>query len=286
MEQNDDLRQAYYYIKNIYEEENISIQYLDKITVCDKWNCVFTKSGNVGMAFNFTGEHAVHNDVFEINEFIKLKSYVNKNLFDFVEGLLSLKGLQMRSVSLATLNALSQSISTPKHFRKREISFLDPQDFSFIKPSDIVTLIGYGGVIDRIYGKCKEFHVLDMRPTHLLRSLSIGENIEYGPTGINFHPANENKEILSKSDVVIMSGCTIVNGTFKELIKYSTKARIIGMFGPSAQITPRFLFENGLNYVVTSKVINTKGLYSSIMNPFCSKDSLHSNMESYAVNLS
>jgi uncharacterized protein (DUF4213/DUF364 family) len=283
MKENSDFIAAYCKIKDIYEKTNTSSGVLEKIGFCNKWNSVFATGGQAGIAFNFTGEHAVYGPVSDFKPFISLQRYIGKSLFEFTEYLLSLSGIQMRSICLAALNALSQPINSPEQLKNRGICLRDSDDFNFVRHDDIVTVVGYGGIERKFQGRCKEIHVLDMRHKSNLQTLTVGETIEYGPSGVFFHSAEENREILPKSDIVIMSGCTLVNGTFKELIEYSQKARIIGMFGPSGQIIPDFLLNCGINYILSCRIIQPNGLYSRIMDVFYPGNVFREYTKPYAV---
>ncbi|AFS78926.1 hypothetical protein DUF364 [Gottschalkia acidurici 9a] len=283
MKTNEDLKLAYKQIKSIYEKMNKEPGVLEKFTFCNKWNIAYTSDNYVGIAFNFTGEHAVYGDYVDYNELEKIQSYIGKNLFEIIEHLLAYSGIQARSNCLAMLNALSQAISSQEQLKERGIQLVDPNEFSFVDKNDIVTVIGYGGVINKLYGKCKELHVIDMRPKSSLQTLIIGKDVEYAPKDITFHTVREDKEITQNSDIVIMSGCTLINGTFREIIENSKKAKIIGMFGPSGQIIPEYLFDNGINYIISSRVTQPEKLFNHLRNPFYGGGMIHEYMESYAI---
>lgn len=275
---NEDLKNAFHQICEKYEKENKSIGKLKKIGFRNKWNYVITEDNLFGMAFNFSADHAVYGQVDNMEQFIKLKPFIGKNIADFVEYLLSEYDIQMRSICLAVLNALSGPLIEGN---SDTVAFNESYDF--IKPEDVVTIIGYGGVVGKIYGKCKELHISDMRPSYLLNTLTIGEDIVYGPEKITFHSETENEKVLAKSDIVIMSGCTLVNGTFKEIIDYSKKARVIGMYGPSAGIIPEFLFENGINYISSSRIKGNTELEYQFANSLDMSYSTKSCMIPYAI---
>lgn len=281
---NSDLREAYYLIKNIYQRLEIEPPLLKQVVFLKKWNFVCAESGEIGVAFNFTGEHAVYGSEINFDYFIELQVHLGRDLFEFIEYLLNSSEIQMRSVCLATLNLLSQAISSNQELVARGISLVTTHDFSFINSEDVVTVVGYGGVIDKLYGNCKELNVLDMRPKSSLQTLIIGEDIEYGPQGITFYSTTESQEVLNRSDIVMLSGCTLVNGTCKELVAQATKARVKGVFGPSGQIVPEFLFKLGINYISSNRFIKSIKFYRQFTNPvYQLKNKLHQQLESYVV---
>lgn len=280
---NEDLQEAYVLIREMYRSKGMVPGKVKKIGYRNKWNYVLAGENQSGIAFNFTGDHAVYGEVEDLEQFINLRPYIGTNLWELVEFLLGQPGLQMRSLCLAALNALSDPLTNPDSLQERGIIASEEEDYDFVSKEDIVTVIGYGGIVSQVYGRCQELHVNDMRPKRALQTLAIGEKIEYGPEKIIFHPAEENAEVLGKSNVVLMSGCTIVNGTFQELIAYAKQARIIGMYGPSAQIIPDFLLGKGLNYISSRRIVNHSGIEDRLMNALDLGGAFKSDMKAYYV---
>lgn len=282
IESNTDLINAYLQIQNKYKAAKKSIGKLKKIGFRNKWNYVITEDDQVGLAFNFTGEHAVYGPIDDMEPFIRLQPYVGKTLTELVEHLLSKPDIQMRSICLAVLNALSQPL-IDDYLHENSFTLWETENLDFIKPEDVVTIIGYGGIAARIYGKCKELHISDMRPRYMLNTLAIGERVEYGPEKIIFHPAADNEQILAESDIVMITGCTLVNGTFPELVKFSKKARVIGAYGPSAGIIPDFLLGCGFNYISSSRMISGSQLEYQLANSLDLAECFKSCMKSYII---
>lgn len=250
-----DFEAAFDQIRTIYTQLGMTAGDLTRIGFRNKWNYVLAENDQAGLAFNFTADHAVYGAVTDMEQFTRLQKYIGRNLTDFTEALLREKGIQMRSLCLAALNALSQPLLEKRSLSERGITAEDSESFDFISVDDIVTIVGYGGIYSSIYNKCKELHITDMRPKTALQTLTIDKEIRYGPPKITFHGADENEAVISKSDVLIMTGCTLVNGTFRELIQYAKKARIIGMYGPSAAIIPEYLTAQGINWISSSRVM-------------------------------
>lgn len=280
---NADLGMAYSQILQEYEKRNMKTGSLRKIIYRNKWNIVITDEQQTGMAFNFTADHAVYGPVDDMEQFINLQPYIGRRMNDFIEHLLSKSDIQMRSLCLAALNALSRPLIGDTTQTGTFAVALIPESLDFILADDVVTVVGYGGPVARIIGKCRELHVMDIRPKHRLYNLTVGETIEYGPEGIIFHPAKENENILAGSDIVLLTGSTLVNGTYQELISYSRKARVIGMFGPSAGMIPAFLLNRGINYISSSKVSAGPQLEYCLSNAFDLTSTFKECMRPYLV---
>ncbi len=131
-------------------------------------------------------------------------------------------------------------------------------------PDDVVSLIGYGGMVENVIGRCREVHVADMRPPELLLTTIIGDRIEYAPSPVTFHGPDEDEAILGRSDVAILTASSLVNGTIDDLLRYSSKARVTGLYGPSASVIPDVLFESGVDFVMSHRVADPELFRNSL----------------------
>ncbi|HZK57840.1 MAG TPA: DUF364 domain-containing protein [Clostridia bacterium] len=285
MKRPNPLIEAYDYIKNTYETEAMVPGNLEKIIFSSKWSGVFAERDQIGMAFNFTGDHSVYGPVGDISSIENLKQFVGKSLYSLVEYILPLDtDIHIRSICLSALNALSRPLILRGYSKVNAIAeFNGSGELDFILPEDMVVIIGYGGLINRTCEKCRELHIMDMRPAYMLASMCIGRDITYGNKKFFIHPDEENEEILSKADVVLMTGSTLVNGTFLDLIKYSKKARVIGMYGPSAQLFPDILIECGINYITSNVITSPDTLELILMDNFSTKDMFNQCINRYTV---
>jgi uncharacterized protein len=123
-----------------------------------------------------------------------------------------------------------------------------------IRPDDVVTLIGYGGMVENLIGKCRELHVADMRPEESLRTTIIGEVIEFVPALVTLHGPEEDEAVLGRTDVAIITASSLVNGTIEDLLRYASRARVVGLYGPSASVIPDVYFENGVDFVMSHHI--------------------------------
>jgi uncharacterized protein (DUF4213/DUF364 family) len=176
--------------------------------------------------------------------------------------------IPLRSVAVAAVSALSQRFLTVDSLTERGLGIWDDQSLleTIITPQDVVTLIGYGGMVQNVLGRCKELHVADMRPRESLLTTMIGEEIEYEPKRLTFHEPEDDEAILRKSDVVIITASSLINKTFDDLIHYASHARVKGLYGPSASIIPDVLFERGVDFIMSHYVSNPQKFIDSIVN--------------------
>src|SRR5699024_3170401 len=219
---NKDLEELYLEINTKYIENNVKFPKIKRLIHMNKWNIVFTDNFSVGIAFNFTGEHNIYNQDIDLKQIKKLNKFIDKNIKLFIEYLLDDSDIQSRSFLVASLNALSQNIMDKEYMNKKDFKLLETDEFDFLGKEDTVTLIGYGGVVDKI---------------------------------------------IDKTDSLIITASTIVNGTYKDIIKKSKNCRIKWIFGPSGQMLPEILFNLSFNYITSNKINNTDKYYKDIINP-------------------
>ena len=199
--------------------------------------------------------------------------FVGRPLSRLVEFLLGGAGLEERIFCLAALNALSAPLNTTASLAGRGWEELPPRSLPFLRPEDRVVCVGYGCLIDEVLALCPQVHVCDMRPVEDLEARFVGGDRERGPRGVVFHPARDNPAQLSQADVVLLTGCTLANGTWQALLEWAKGARMLGLFGPSAALAPEVLKAVGFGYVTTSRVIDPAALARNLERPLT--DPLH-----------
>jgi uncharacterized protein (DUF4213/DUF364 family) len=236
-------------LKVLYQEEKLVPGTITWIAIKPQWNVIIGTNGQCGMAINFTGIHDIYRNP-EVSA-KSLKPLIGKNLWDVANEKIISTDMWEKAIGIAAMNALSQPFLSPGSLRKRGFEVVEgmPHVADFVTHRDIVSIIGYGGVVREVVGKCRELHITEMRSQDTFQTIIIGEEIEFGPKALTIHPESENKAVLGKSDVVIITGSAIVNGTFDELMSYSTKARTVGMYGPSVSFIPDILFEQGVDFI-------------------------------------
>jgi uncharacterized protein (DUF4213/DUF364 family) len=239
----------------LYTESNLRPGIFLKAGLKQGWNVVIGTDGQCGMAMSFTGwEGSFGKPRIDLT---KLQASIGKSLFDLASERLESDSWQERSICVAALSALSQPLVTPPSIRARgfEISAENADFASCLRPDDIAAIVGYGGGIGKSLGKCKELHVLDMRPREsFLTTLITGTGIEFAPSEATVHPAKDNKEVLGRATAVSITGSALVNGTFEELLDYARNARLISVYGASAALIPDILFERGVHLVHSSRI--------------------------------
>ena len=212
------------------------------------WNVVLGTEGQHGAAMNFCGYEGSSLDTDEV------RSWVGMPLLDVAQLGLRRASWHERSVGIASLSALSQPFLTPDALNARGIAVVD-RDFSqHLEKEDRVALVGFGGVVSRLRGRCRELHVTDLRPRDAFQSMVIAETITYSPAWVHVHGPEDNSEVLGGADAVAITGSALVNGTMADLLEYSRRARLVSVYGASAAFIPDVLFERGVHLVQAHRV--------------------------------
>ncbi|NMB78013.1 MAG: DUF364 domain-containing protein [Methanomicrobiales archaeon] len=246
------------------------------------WNAVIGSCGCCGVAMSFVDNNPVYTSDETRQDMEFLQSSVGKSLFEVAAVGLAGSRLSRHSIALAALNALSQPFVTDEMLLSKGYT-VDVDVKELVRPDDKMVIVGYGGLVKSYAGRCRELHVTDQRPSDTFRTTIIGRTVTYGPAGITVHPAAENREVLEDADVAIITGSTLVNGTFEEVAGYAKNCRIRALYGSSAQIIPDVLFENGINIVMSVAISDPEKFESDVMNAPDMETALRKHQRKYNV---
>ncbi|MGI6502798.1 MAG: Rossmann-like domain-containing protein [Candidatus Methanoculleus thermohydrogenotrophicum] len=246
------------------------------------WNAVIGTGGCCGVAMSFVDNNPLYGTEETRQDLDFLGSFVGKSLFEVASAGLVEPRISRRSVALAALNALSQPFVTDDMLISKGFSVgLELKDM--VQRDDKMVIVGYGRMVKSYAGRCRELHVTDQRPPETFRTTIVGDTIRYGPVGITVHSAEENKEVLKDADVAIITGSTLVNGTFEEVVGYAKHARIRALYGSSAQLIPDVLFENGINVAMSVAISDPARFEYDVMNAPDMETALRKHQRKYNV---
>jgi uncharacterized protein (DUF4213/DUF364 family) len=236
-----------------YREEGLQPGTVRLIGLKQAWNAIVGTGGQCGLAMNFTGTHAVYGDDAARLPIEEVQSWVGQSLMDMALKYAGAPDFPRRSLALAAMNALSQPFIEEKRLLA-EGYLVDFELDRIISKDDIVAVVGYGGMVPRIAGRCKELHVTDIRPREKFQTTVVGQTISYEPHDIYVHGADENERVLSRADVVLITASTLVNETFSEVVGYCRNCRVAGLYGPSGMLLPEALFREGIDFVQSIRI--------------------------------
>ncbi|MBN1134059.1 MAG: hypothetical protein JXA38_03940 [Methanosarcinaceae archaeon] len=142
------------------------------------------------------------------------------------------------AVGVAVINAASQMVF---ELRPEKYIFSSVDVLDLIRNEDKVSMIGYfKPLIPKILEKTENFHVVEKKNVFDER--------------VKIVPEEMSTTVLPESDIIIISGSTLVNKTIDDLLKYKGNARDVVLLGPTASMVPQPLFERGVTAVMGVKI--------------------------------
>jgi uncharacterized protein (DUF4213/DUF364 family) len=268
-------------LEDLYHQEKLTPGILLKAAVKPGWNVVLGTGNQCGMAMSFSGESFGASRL----DLEKLKSHIGLDLFKVAGDYLKSASWPERAIGVASLSALSQPLLQPAQLAKRGFEAPEGAEYygSLIRPEDITAVVGYGGGISQLLGKCKELHVTDMRPRGSFQGMLITDRIEYTPREVIVHPEKDNRDVLSKATVVIITGSSLVNGTFEELMSYAQNARLVIAYGASVSLIPDVFFEQGVDYIHSHRITDPAGFEKGVLTEMNMEAAVRSSQKSQAI---
>jgi uncharacterized protein len=269
MSERNILKETLARLHELYAKSDTKVGILTKVALRQGWNVVIGTGGQCGMALSFTGWIGAFREPQLDME--ALQASIGRNLFDVASERIDSESWQERSICTAAMTALSQPFVTPSSLEARgfEVPPDNPDFTSCLKPDDIAAIVGYGGSVSRSIGKCRELHVLDMRSKEsILATLITDKGIEFAPTEVTLHPAEDNKQVMGRATAVSITGSTLVNGTFDGLMDLCKNARLVTIYGASAGFIPDILFERGVHMIHSSRITDPEAFEAGIPNAF------------------
>jgi uncharacterized protein (DUF4213/DUF364 family) len=218
------LREAIGVVENQYDIDSLNI---GKIVVGLAYIGVMFTDGDVGICSNLIAESNPHCcDI--IDEAGRLTDIPVRRLLAYTTSW----NFFERALGVATLNALSQKIirENPEDYPMLRGNLINVID---VEPGERVSLVGMiRPFIPTLEDKAKELYILERGSPR--------------PQGV--YPDTACEELLPLSDVVVITGSAIANGTLDRLLELSTNARTVAVVGPTASMVPDPLFSRGVDY--------------------------------------
>ena len=148
--------------------------------------------------------------------------------------------IKARVVGIATLNALSQ-IALDKLAREICPHGGDVVDHLTIEGKIVAVVGNMQPMVVKLRDTAKQVHVLE-------RSLELRDGSTLPDTAA--------EQILPESDIVLITGTALENGTIDRLLELSKNAEEVAIVGPTAGMLPTVLFKHGATIVGTVRVTN------------------------------
>ncbi len=195
-----------------------------------------------------------------------IESSIGKTASELAEKLIT-GDMMEKTIATAVLNAASTSQDLAD----------DDYTNSFglkVKPADHITLIGrIPMIIKQFKDKVEKIRIYDM-------------DLEAQGGAPDLSPMSEQKEGVTQSDILIITGTSILNSTLDKLLEMATKAREIIIVGPSTPMYPTAYAETKVTKLAGSSCIAKH--YDEISKKItqgCNVFHLHDNFQKKCVTL-
>ncbi|MFN8241387.1 MAG: DUF364 domain-containing protein [Bacteroidales bacterium] len=178
---------------------------------------------------------------------LRIKGKMVKDLFESF-----CKVPALKSIRLAVLNALaSANIESGNYLI---IDDKDPIDLVDLSGERTITVVGaFPSYIRRISSTRNTLHVLELEEGRLQP-----EHRMY------FRKAEDFASVFDKSDIIVITGQTLVNDTFDSLSKAIPESTKVILTGASGGLIPEALFENKIDIIGTLKITRPDLLFQVV----------------------
>jgi uncharacterized protein (DUF4213/DUF364 family) len=156
------------------------------------------------------------------------------------------------TLKIAVLNAISSEIISSGNYKV--IENCDPIELLDLNSQKTITIVGaFHSYIQKISATKNRLYVLELNEN----ALTPEQNQFYVR-------ANEYKTVLPGSDIVIITGLTLVNKTIDGLLSVINKKTEVVVTGPSSSIVPDILFANKVNIIGATRITKPELLFDVV----------------------
>ncbi len=156
------------------------------------------------------------------------------------------------TLKIAVLNAISTRLIEKSKFKIIEDK--DPIDLIDLNQGKKITIVGaFRSYIEKI-----------SHTNSILRVLELDEEALTEKYKKYYVPASHYTHVIPDSDIVIITGLTLVNNTLDGLLEVVKPGTQIIVTGPSANIIPDVLFQNKVNIIGATKVYDSDMLFKLV----------------------
>lgn len=206
--------------------------------------------GSIGTAAALEEDHPFSSkEERDFGEFTPLKIRGQKisELFEYTK-----TSKIISSLKTACLSAISTGIISSGKYKV--IEHCDPVDLIDLNQEKTITIVGaFQSYISKISQTSNRLHVLEFNESALKP-----EQRKY------FVPAKEYMTVIPRSDIVIITGQTLVNNTIDDLLNVVSKGTTVIVTGPSGNIIPDVLFENKVNIIGAVRIIRPELVFDIV----------------------
>jgi len=243
------VERTYELLSTVYNKEFNDLL-IDDIRIGLFLTAVKLSDGSIGTASSLEDDHPFcRKEERDFGEFtpLKIKGRSIKHLFES-----SKDSKLMSSLRMASLNAISASIISSGKFKIVENA--DPVDLLDLGEGKIITVVGaFQSYIRKIAQTRNRLYVLE-----------LNENAFQPEHKKFFVPSSDYRKTISVSDVVIITGQTLVNNTIDGLLDEIKDGSTVVVTGPSGSVLPDVLFEKGVSIIGATRLIKPELVFEVV----------------------
>lgn len=173
-----------------------------------------------------------------------------KKVIDLLES--SKQSNIINTLKIAVINAISSKILSNSNYKILQNT--DPVNLLNLDGGKTVTIVGaFQSYINKIAATNNKLHVLELNENALVE----GQKQYYVP-------AIEFKRIIPKSNIVIITGLTLVNNTIDGLLEVISPETEVIVTGPSSSLIPDILFKNNIKYIGAVQLTDCDKLFEVV----------------------
>jgi uncharacterized protein (DUF4213/DUF364 family) len=155
------------------------------------------------------------------------------------------------TVKIAVLNAISSKLLTTGRYNIIENT--DPIDLIELNNKTITIVGAFQSYINKLSATNCRLNVLELN-----KNAFTAEQIKY------YVPAEKYKEVIPVSDIVIITGLTLINGTIDGLLEAVRPNTKVIVTGHSSSLIPDVLFKNKVNIIGATRIVDPALLFSVV----------------------
>lgn len=205
---------------------------------------------SIGTASTLTEDHPYcSKSLRDFGDFtpLKIKGQKIMNLLESQK-----KSPVISSLKIAVLNAISSKIISSGNYKI--IENCDPVQLLDLNREKTITIVGaFQSYISKISETSNRLFVVEMN-----------ENALHSDQKKYFVPSSEYNKVIPVSDIVIITGQTLVNGTIDDILSVISLGSQVIVTGPSVNILPDILFENGVSIIGATRIASPEILFDIV----------------------
>jgi uncharacterized protein len=242
------LDQTYKLLKTKYQGQ------IENVTISDVriglfMTAIRLSDGSCGVAGNQTRDH-MHGDrkTRDFGDFTPTR-IKGRSVNDLIEN--TKKSSIIDALKIAAVNAISSRVIENDY---KIIENKDPFDLLNLEPIKTVTIVGgFQSYIRKLSETLNKLYVLELNKDALKE-----DQKQY------YVPAENYGDVLPHSDIVIITGLTLINQTIDGLLQAVKPGAEVIVTGPSANIIPDLLFQNNVTMIGATRILDPDLLFSIV----------------------